>query len=153
METALSVLAFCLSLISLLVSVRQFRQSAVRQMRPVLVFAWTDKGWMLQNVGTGPATSVLVASSDESEQPELPVRLPPLAVGASFACEWEGAMRADTLFAGYTDAEGRPYTTKCVDDLCTLHVGWQLPHWELSTIAVHWDPPAPRRMARGATKE
>jgi hypothetical protein len=68
--------------VSLAISYWHNRQSAITGRKPVLTFAYDDKtGWVLQNIGNGPALNVIVAQKEIGGQWFNPVRAPPVSMG------------------------------------------------------------------------
>ncbi|MFD9030833.1 hypothetical protein ACFVZW_06710 [Streptomyces sp. NPDC059567] len=139
-----SILAVLVSLGSLAVSYASSRRSHM----PVLQFMWEsgqggigEPKWWLVNVGTGPATNIVVAQAERTsltrglngEQWFNPVLIPSIPVGGKLALTWlGGTMGLECgLGASYTDAEKYFYTTKCGDDVSMFFVGLHLPRWPL----------------------
>ncbi|MGC0333974.1 hypothetical protein RKD23_006964 [Streptomyces sp. SAI-170] len=140
----ISVLAVLVSLGSLAVSYASDRRSHM----PVLQFMWeSGQGgtgqpkWWLVNVGTGPASNVVVAQTERTgltrglngEVWFNPVLVPSIPAGGKLALTWlGGTMGLDCgLGASYTDVERYFYTTKCGDDVSMFFVGLHLPRWPL----------------------
>ncbi|MFC9957606.1 hypothetical protein ACIGCZ_14985 [Streptomyces nigra] len=140
----ISVLAVLVSVGSLALAYTSSRRSHM----PVLQFMW-DSGqggtgepkWWLVNVGTGPATNIVVAQTEKTRLTRglngevwfNPVLVPSIPVGGKLALTWlGGTMGLDCgLGASYTDVERYFYTTKCGDDVSLFFVGLHLPRWPL----------------------
>ncbi|MFJ4577838.1 hypothetical protein [Streptomyces echinatus] len=140
----ISVLAVLVSLGSLALSYASGRRTHM----PVLQFMWESgqadgsaPKWWLVNVGTGPATNVVVAqaartSLERGLNGEVwfnPVLVPSIPAGGKLALTWlGGTMGLDCgLGASYTDVERYFYTTKCGDDVSMFYIGLHLPRWPL----------------------
>ncbi|MEU6084535.1 hypothetical protein [Streptomyces sp. NPDC047108] len=143
----ISVLAVLVSLGSLVVAYASSRRSHM----PVLQFMWEsgqggsgEPKWWLVNVGTGPATNIVVAQTVRtslkkglgSETWFNPVLVPSVPAGGKLALTWlGGTMGLDCgLGASYTDIERYFYTTKCGDDVSMFFIGLHLPRWPLLTL-------------------
>jgi hypothetical protein len=124
--------------------------SADRRARmPVLQFFWSspqgavksaeeDHGWILRNVGAGPALSVIVAVADRTslrpgvtETWRNPMLIPAIPAGGQAVLRWLGDADSVALGAGYTDARRYFFTTKCGDDVSLVFVGLHMPRWPL----------------------
>ena len=90
-----SGLAVAISALSLWIGSRHQRSSDQSGRMPVLVFQYDGRsGWLLRNVGNGPALNVVVACK-HVEGPEKgrwfrPVRLPPLSRDGELLLTWLG---------------------------------------------------------------
>lgn len=87
-----------------------------------------QRGWLLHNVGNGPALNIMVAARKTHEQPEsewqAPTRVPPIARDAEFELKWLAHSNVAVLAATYQDflaadtsREPRSYTVTCAYDL------------------------------------
>ncbi|MFC8090414.1 hypothetical protein [Streptomyces sp. NPDC057301] len=140
----ISVLAVLVSLGSLAVAYTSNRRSHM----PVLQFMWesgqggsSEPKWWLANVGTGPATNIVVAQTVRTSLKKglgneiwfNPVLVPSMPAGGKLALTWlGGTMGLDCgLGASYTDVERYFYTTKCGDDVSMFFIGLHLPRWPL----------------------
>lgn len=89
---AKDVISAILSFVALIVSVFAFnlsRRATVLGRKPVLVFEYDgNRGWILRNVGSGPALNIIVAQKQPSGAWFNPVRVPPLAKDAEFIPKW-----------------------------------------------------------------
>src|ERR687893_400657 len=89
--TWISVAALLISGVSLAISYWHSRKSAITGRKPVLTFVYDDEtGWVLQNIGNGPALNVIVAQKKVGEQGFNPVRVPPISKDGAFVCRWLG---------------------------------------------------------------
>jgi len=139
--------ALLLSLIAFIVGERARREAGRLGRMPVLVFEYDDRrGWLLRNIGNGPALNVVVAQKHVSGPSRgewfSPVRVPPLSRDAEFLLEWLGHDNAHGLGATYDDfltstAGVQTYTTTCGDDLSSVVKGRQFEHDE-NEIRAHW---------------
>ncbi|SMQ19342.1 hypothetical protein SAMN06272771_5816 [Streptomyces sp. Ag82_O1-12] len=142
-----SILAVLVSLGSLGISYTAGRRSHM----PVLQFMWeggqdgsVEPKWWLVNVGTGPATNIVVAQTERTsltrglnaERWFNPVLVPSIPVNGKLALTWLGGTMglACGLGASYTDVERYFYTTKCGDDVSMFLVGLHLPRWPLLSL-------------------
>ena len=115
---------------------------------PVVTFEYDGRrGWLLRNVGNGPALNILVAQKHVrgSERGKWfnAVRVPPLGCGAEFHLTWLGHTGDAGLGVLYDDfassAEGgRSYTCTCGNDLSQICVGRTFGPFEESEIQAHW---------------
>lgn len=139
----ISSLAVLVSLGSLTVAYTSSRRSQM----PVLQFMW-DVGsggepskWWLVNVGTGPATNIVVAQTVKTSLPRglanevwfNPVVVPSIPSGGRLALTWLGGTMGlnSGLGASYTDAHRFFYTTKCGDDVSLFFIGLHIPCWPM----------------------
>ncbi|MFJ7200148.1 MULTISPECIES: hypothetical protein [unclassified Streptomyces] len=93
------------------------------------------------NVGTGPATNIVVAQAARTgltrgldrERWFNPVLIPSIPAGGKLALTWLGGTMGleCALGASYTDVQRHFYTTKCGDDVSMFFVGLHLPRWPL----------------------
>ncbi|WP_245979917.1 hypothetical protein [Streptomyces diacarni] len=137
---AISIFAVLVSLGSLILGYASSRRSQM----PVLQFTWengqehTSAGtWSLVNVGTGPATNVVVAQTEKTslthglngERWLNPVLAPSIPAGGRLDLRWLGESRGlgRGLGASYTDVQRYFYTTKCGDDVSMFFIGLHLP--------------------------
>ncbi|MEV6194864.1 hypothetical protein AB0M19_20995 [Streptomyces sp. NPDC051920] len=140
----ISVLAVLVSVGSLALAYASNRRSHM----PVLQFMWEsaqgDSGepkWWLVNVGTGPATNIVVAQTVRTgltrglngEVWFNPVLVPSIPAGEKLSLSWLGGTMGleSGLGASYTDVERYFYTTKCGDDVSMFFSGLHLPRWPL----------------------
>lgn len=139
MEQIVAILALVISLFSFLFAFWKGRYDQITTVRPALVFVYDAEGWVIQNVGTGPALNILVAKKElgKGGRPARwidPVRIPPLKRDGSFALH----NNTHGLGATYEDMWSRPYTTTCGRDLNRIRRGLHLGNWEESTIHAEW---------------
>jgi hypothetical protein len=136
-----SISAVVVSLFALGISTYTTWQTAVAGRRPVLVFDYSESGWRVRNVGSGPALNVVIAQKRVGGAWFNPVRVPPLAVGGEFVLKWCLHVNDTGLGATYFDTANRPYTSKCGNDRTTTHTGVTIPKWEEKQIGRHWNHP------------
>jgi len=114
---------------------------------PVLVFEYDGRrGWLLRNVGNGPALNIVVARKHmqrpiDGEWFDL-VRIPPLSRDGEMLLDWLQHDNEHGLGAAYDDftqrtSGGSSYTTTCGDDLSEITVG-RLFGTGGSEIRPHW---------------
>ena len=141
-SATLSVTAVIVSVLTFALSYRHNRRATVLARKPVLVFAYDGKrGWVLRNVGSGPALNIIVAQKRIEGEWFNPVRVPPLAKDAEYVPKWLGHVNTTGLGATYTDAEGRTYSSTCGNDLSRVHEGVMFGPWEESQIGRDWSHP------------
>jgi hypothetical protein len=106
-----------------------------------LVFLYDGaRGWILRNVGNGPALNVLVAQKKEGTWFN-PVRVPPLSKETEFIPLWLDHVNTTGLGAIYTDSEGVWYTSTTGNDLTQVFDGLRFGPWEEPEIGRHWNHP------------
>jgi hypothetical protein len=138
----LSSTALLVSIVTFTLNYRHTRRSAVLARKPVLVFEYdAHRGWLLRNVGAGPALNVIVAQKPVGGDWLNPVRVPPLSRDGSFALEWLNHANTTGLGASYTDTEQMPYTSTCGDDLSEVISGTIFGPWPEAEIGRHWNQP------------
>lgn len=139
---ALSSTALLVSVVTFALNYRQSRRSAVLTRKPVLVFEYDgNSGWMLRNVGIGPALNVLVAQRRGDGEWFNPVRVPPLSKDGKFVLQWLNHVNTTGLGATYTDTEQMPYTSTCGNDLSKTFEGTLFGPWPEPVIGRHWNQP------------
>ena len=144
----LSAIAIIVTVGTLVFTFWLHRREEAVGIRPVLTFIYSDKlGWVLRNVGAGPALNVLVAQKKVGGDWFNPVRVPPLSAGAERVLEWLGHVNTTGLGALYIDFKERPYSSRCHSDLSTVHVGHVFGPWPESAIGRHWNQPTYREQA------
>lgn len=139
LKTLVSIAAAIISLISFAVTFGHTRYAYVRSLRPILVFVYSKQGWVLRNVGHGPALNVIVAQKRVRGEWFRPVRVPPLAKDGEMLLEWLDHVNDTGLGSSYEDAEGRTYSSTCGNDLSRTYVGRRLPEWDDRVVELHWN--------------
>src|ERR1041384_6175962 len=85
----LSSTALLVSVVTFALNYRHTRGSAVLARKPVLIFEYDGElGWVLRNVGAGPALNVIVAQKRVGGDWFNPVRVPPLSKDGRFLLAW-----------------------------------------------------------------
>ena len=139
---ALSVTALVVSALTFALSYRHNLRIAVSGRKPVLVFAYDgNRGWVLSNVGSGPALNIIIAQKRVGGEWFNPVRVPALAKDAEYIPKWLGHVNTTGLGATYTDAEGSCYSSTCGNDLSRVHKGAVFGPWGESEIGRDWNQP------------
>src|SRR5580698_10215272 len=88
------------------------RIAYLRSIRPLLVFIYDEtNGWRLNNIGSGPALELIVASADNDKKWSLPTLYYPM--GKDGEVRLKGIQIAEYLAVKYTDIGGRWYSTEC----------------------------------------
>jgi hypothetical protein len=113
---SISFLSLCVSLIAYFLS----RNTNMSSKRPVLVFVYEhERGWVLQNIGNGPALNIVVSQKDVKADRRWFnfVRIPPLSSKAEFSLRYLDHDNDNGLGVTYVDMENREYSSTCGDDL------------------------------------
>ena len=138
-KLSVAVLAIFVSIVSFTLSYQLSKQSSIASMKPVLVFEYSpDKGWVLRNVGNGPALNVILAMKEDNSDWFNPVRIPPLSKDGEFILSWIRHSNIRTLGATYEDFMQKPYSTTCTDDLSRITEENVLMNWPENEIKRHW---------------
>jgi hypothetical protein len=138
-----------LAALAIIVSVSTFAlsfwftwRSAIAAKRPVLVFVYEPAtGWVIRNIGNGPALNVIVAQKIVGGNWFNPVRIPPLAKDKEFVPVWLHHVNTTGLGATYTDFGNSNYTSTCGNDLSKSMSGNKIGSWEEKDIGRHWNHP------------
>lgn len=124
------IAAIVISLLSLFFSLWSFRRRERAAVRPVLVFErTTDRNWVIQNVGAGPALDVLIG--DQSWQNEEWFQIAQchaIAADAIVTLPW--LQQGRELGATYCDVTGRKYSSWCSSYRTEVTRGNRFPEWE-----------------------
>ncbi len=141
-SATLSSTALVVSLVTFALNYRHTRQSAVLARKPVLIFEYDGQiGWILRNVGAGPALNVIVAQKRVGGDWFNPVRVPPLSKDGRFILKWLDHVNSTGLGATYTDTEQLAYTSTCGNDLSKIAKGIQFGPWPEDQLGKHWNQP------------
>ncbi len=141
--TALSLTALFVSVVTFALNYRHTRHTAVLSRKPVLIFEYDgDSGWILRNVGAGPALNVVVAQKRVGGKWFNPVRVPPLSKDGKFVLQWLNHVNTTGLGATYTDTEQLPYTSTCGNDLSQTFDGVLFGPWPEDQVGRHWSQPS-----------
>ena len=141
-SATLSSTALLVSLVTFALSYRHSRRSAVLTRKPVLVFEYDgDVGWVLRNVGAGPALNIIVAQKRVGGEWFNPVRVPPLSKDGKFLLAWLNHVNTTGLGATYVDTEQLQYTSTCGNDLSQACSGTLFGPWPEEQIGRHWNQP------------
>lgn len=143
-----SITALGFSIVSFLIGFRSARAVERRGRMPVLVFQYDgQRGWVLRNVGNGPALNVVVAKK-HVQGPDRDtwfdaVRVPPLGRDSELLLKWLGHQGDFGLGALYDDfvadeEGGRSYTSTCGNDLTQIHAGHTFGPFRESDITASW---------------
>ena len=134
-----AILAIIVSIISFTLSYQLSKQSSITSMKPVLVFEYTaEEGWIIRNVGNGPALNVVLAMKENKSDWFNPIRIPPLSKDGEFILSWIRHTNIRTLGAAYEDFMQKSYSTTCTDDLSKITEGNVLREWPENEIKRHW---------------
>jgi hypothetical protein len=138
-QVVFSAVALMVSVASLAIGLWNARRSAILARKPVLVFDFEgESGWVLRNVGNGPALDVCVARRLAGGDWVDPVRVPPISKEGAFPVFWSSHTNVHKLGVTYTDFEGMRYTSVCGDDLTEISDGNRLGSWRPVEIVAHW---------------
>jgi hypothetical protein len=141
-SATLSSTALLVSVVTFALNYRHTRRSTVLARKPVLVFEYDgDQGWVLRNVGAGPALNVIVAQKRVGGEWFNPVRVPPLSKDGKFVLGWLNHVNTTGLGASYADTEQLPYTSTCGNDLSQVFSGTLFGPWPEGKIGRHWNHP------------
>jgi hypothetical protein len=135
-KTVLTFAAVVVSLASVAVTLWNYHRTAVAARKPVLTFEYGSEGWLLRNVGNGPALNVVVARKNPGADWFDPVRVPGFSTEGSMRLHWCAHDNDHGLGASYEDSAGKSYTATCGDDLSRIFEGNRLPAW--TQIDRHW---------------
>lgn len=147
LATAISIVAIALSAVTFGVSYRSSQVAERRARMPVLVFVYTPEGWVLRNVGNGPALNIEVAQLIvHSGQWIFPVRVPPIGRGNERLLKWLGhdnvhgfgAVYEDFLGTDENSPAGQAYTVTSRKDRNTIKLGRHLPTWPTDKSVAQW---------------
>ncbi len=141
-SVVLSGIALIVSILAFALNYRHIRRASILARKPVLAFEYDgNRGWVLNNVGSGPALNVVVAQKKVKGEWFNPVRIPPLAKDGEFVLGWLGHVNTTGLGATYTDSEDFPYTATCGNDLSRVGEGVLFGPWDEAQIGRHWNQP------------
>ena len=148
-SNVLATVAVLVSLFTFVLSHWHDRRMAILGRRPVLVFEYDgNRGWILRNVGSGPALNAIVAQQEDGARWFNPVRIPPLGVGSEFIPQWLGHVNTTGLGVLFDDTEGRPYSATCGNDLSRVFDGYRFGPWQEREIGRHWNHPPYRESTK-----
>jgi hypothetical protein len=149
-EMVLSVIAIVLSAVTFGLTYRAGQAADRRSRIPVLVFVYDEhRGWLLRNVGNGPALNITTAIRKTHEQAEdeweAPTRVPPIERDGEFELHWLKHANVAVLAATYQDFlaadtshKARVYTVTSAYDLNQIVPGHLLPDWSVARSVPHW---------------
>jgi len=149
MELVLSVAALLISTGTLGLTYRAWQLTDRRARIPVLVFVLVrEQGWVLRNVGNGPALNIIVARQAQHGDTEWlePTLVQPLAKDAEAPLRWlVEDMDVAVLGATYQDfagadrsGAGRTFTAICANSLSSVAPGRHLPDWPAAAVEPGW---------------
>ena len=142
-SAALSCIALIVSLVTFALNYRHGVRNALLARRPVLVFEYDRAvGWILRNVGSGPALNVVVAQKHVGGDWFNPVRIPPLSRDGRFVLTWLSHVNDTGFGVTCTDAENVSYTSTCGNDLSRVCAGALFGPWQEHDVGRHWDQPS-----------
>jgi hypothetical protein len=135
----LSLLALVVSLISLVTSSVLSMRTLRTNIKPVIAVLYDgERGWLINNVGNGPALNIVVCQRDPQHHWLHPVRVPPLPVHGTFELRWLGHENDHAIGVMYEDLHRYKYSSVCANDLTTINDGSIFPKWRENAIGRHW---------------
>jgi hypothetical protein len=141
-QTVLAAIAIVVSISTFGLSFWFSWRSSIAAKRPVLAFVYDEaSGWIIRNIGGGPALNVVVAQKRVGGEWFNPVHVPPLAKDKKFIPRWLDHANTTGLGATYTDYEDRAYTSTCGNDLSQTFRGTRFGPWPEKMIGRHWNQP------------
>jgi hypothetical protein len=143
LRDVISLFALCISGAAVAFAIFKGRYDQIVGVKPALVFVYTEIGWQIQNIGSGPALNIIIGKKEEgiassNGQWSQPVRIPPLKKDAAFHLHWDPESNSYGLGATYEDMWGRRYTTTCGNDLNRIRRGRHLTVWLEKQIVAEW---------------
>ncbi len=139
-EILVAIFALLFSLVSFVLFFWQSLHSFRAGIQPVLVIAYDScSGWVLRNIGPGPALNIVVAQKRIDGEWFKPVRVPALAPQTQFVFKWLDHVNDTGIGASYEDFKGKVFSSTCEDDLSRIFVGRTLPDWAGREIDRHWN--------------
>jgi hypothetical protein len=115
-----SPLVALLALVVSLISFSLSRNTNLTSKRPILIFVYDgERGWVLQNIGNGPALNIVVAQKRVTGDKQWFdfVRIPPMSKDREFVLSYLNHVNDTGLGVTFEDMESRVYSTRCADDL------------------------------------
>jgi hypothetical protein len=149
-EMVLSVIAIVLSAVTFGLTYRAGQAVDRRSRIPVLVFVYDEqRGWLLRNVGNGPALNITTAirktHAQGEDEWEAPTRVPPIERDGEFELHWLRHANVAVLAATYQDflaadtsRKPRVYTVTSAYDLNQVVPRRLLPDWSVAKSVPHW---------------
>ena len=142
----IAIIAVIFSIISFAMSFILSARSSKAAIRPVIVIIYSaEQGWLVRNVGNGPALNLVVALKNLSGVWLKPVRIPPMSASGEFILTWIGHENDHGIGVYYEDFQGHGFTSSCSNDLTRIAKGSLFPEWKDEHIGRHWwdDPVRP----------
>jgi hypothetical protein len=117
-------------------------KSARNSRKPVLVFEYQQSnGWLIRNVGNGPALNIIVTCKGKKGAWKYFVRLPALAKDDKFILTWLGHCDVWSLSSVYTDFLGIAYTLVSIHDENHIRTGQKINPPKGFKVPRYWQPP------------
>lgn len=131
----LAIFALVVSTVSFIISYWHSRATFIAEIRPIVVIVY-EMGWIVRNIGRGPAMNIVVATKDLNGKWADPRRLPPLASEAGLRLPSLGhTFPFSGVGVSYTDFKNRPYTSLYEKDhLTQILDGNSFPAWKEDEI-------------------
>jgi hypothetical protein len=125
LRDAIALVALVISLFALIVNALGMQRRDVFGIRPVLVFEYRDTGWVVHNVGNGPAMDIVFTRLSSGNVHDH-VRLPALAKDATFPLHFCRHDNVHRFAATYRDIDGRPYSSESTNDVSVASRGFRV---------------------------
>ena len=137
--TIISILAFVFSIASFIISYFAQQSVEIQGIRPILVFEYDQKnGWILNNIGNGPAMNGIIFCSNDGNRWLFPVRIPAIRKEGSVILSWFEHTNINIFGAIYEDFEGRPYSSIADDDLTRTLPAHFIDYPAHNKVIPHW---------------
>ena len=112
MELITAVVSLIISIITVGVSYYTFQRTLKTGIRPVLVFSRRSSMiWQVENVGNGPAISVVIGAMDRKGNWQTVINCYPISASAKVTLDW--IIEGYEVAVVYTDVYGKTFTTHC----------------------------------------
>ena len=108
--------------------------------RPVLVFERTVDGWIIKNVGNGPALNLVFAEGDKIRW-LVPYKVPSISKDGSY--QLRDLKAGARLGVAYFDFDDNLYSSECTDYMTKTRAGEKPSDWptyKASDLAFDWSP-------------
>jgi hypothetical protein len=128
MELIISLVSAVFSAAAVVVAYYSFRRGQESAVTPTLVFSRRHPTlWQIENVGSGPAVSLVIGDRSRDGTWKQVVNCYPIAAGTAVELPW--ARYGDQYGAVYTDVYGRAFTTICSNNRNEISKGNRFPDW------------------------
>ena len=129
MELFISLVSAVFSAAAVAVAYYSFRRGQEAAVTPTLVFSRRHATlWQIENVGSGPAVSLIIGDRSKDGTWKQVVNCYPIAAGAAVELPW--LRYGDQYGAVYTDVNGRTFTTICSNNRNKISKRNGFPDWQ-----------------------